>query len=230
LALTGTTLLEVVAATLGTGFLVTDASELVGVTSTFLALAAVGFMKLSPVPPPTVTVDRLPLVVGLMSGAAERVPPCKREDTKLELDPFRGAVPTAAVLVTAVRKEPFRDMLLLLLVMELREALELDRLRFSLELVVVALTGRLLDAVLLVTPPLDPLPFRICAAVPAGTLTRLVVELELLRLTGPPPDLEKVEEGMLRPPPITGLDLLTVSLLLPNVDLLRERVEELMLG
>ena len=223
--------------TLGAAFLVTEASELVGVTSTFLALAAVGFMKLSPalLPLPTVTVDRLPLTVGLMSGvvAAERELPCKRADTKLELDPFNGALPAAAVLATAVRREPLRDILLVLLVMELREALELDRLRFSFELVVavvvVALASRLLDAVVLVLPPLVPLPFRSCAVVPDVPLTRLVVEPELLRLTGPPPDREKVE-GVPRPATMVGLDLFTVSLPLLKVDLLRERVEELMLG
>jgi len=216
----------------------TEASELVGVTSTFLVLAAVGFMKLRPTPPDVVVIDRVPLVAderisGLAPGA-DRVDPDRRAETKLELDPLSGTAPTAAAEAMAVRSEPARDMLLMLLVMELREALELDRLRFSLELVVVGAcccAGRFFDngAVPDVVPRLlRPLPLRCREPEFVDVFTRLVVEFELLRLACPPPDRDVVEEDVR--PLIAGLDLRTASLPLMKADLFKDLVEELMLG
>ena len=79
-------------------------------------------------------------------------------------------------------------------------------------------------------PPIRPFPLRNRAPDPVGTLTRLVVEFEFLRLAKPPPDRVKVEEEVRLLPPMAGLDLRTASLLLVKVDLFRDRVEELMLG
>ena len=233
MALIGTTLLDVVVTVRPTALRDTEASEFVGVTSTFLALAAVGFMKLRPAPPPP-TIGRLPLAAAeRMRGVAAVRFPTKRAEARLELEPFIGTAPTAAPAVTAVRREPARDTLLVLFVIELREALELDRLRFSLELVVAACCdGRLLEAAVpdVVLPPLRPFPFRSIDPDPAGALTKLEDEFELFKLTRPPPDRVKVEDDVRPLPPMVGLDLRTESLPLEKVDLFRDRVEELMLG
>jgi hypothetical protein len=203
---------------------------LVGVTKTFFALAAVGFMKLRPAPLP------VPVDVRLLFGAAERISgaagavrfAAKRAEARLELEPFRGLATAAA---TAVRREPACDMLLMLFVIELRDALELDLLRFSLELVVIVACAVLpfvpVDDMLV--PLTVPFPLRNTDPELTGVFIRLVVELEALRLDEPP-DLVKLEEDVPPLPTIVGLDRRTASLLLAKADLLRERVEELMLG
>lgn len=115
LALTGLTLLAAVVSVAGlvpAPFLLE--SVLLDGPSTFLALAAVGFMKLIP-----------PFCVGREVFGSVLVPRA-RPTVRLEIVP--------GVVTPPVRRDPFRD-IPLLLVTELRDALELDRLKFSLELV-----------------------------------------------------------------------------------------------
>ena len=152
---------------------------------TFLALAAVGFMKLIPVPAVrraaaavlgTVLVPRA--AIGRADGVADAV-------------------------TTEVRREPFLEVPLLL-VTELLEALELDLLRFSLELLVRPLVVVGLVLVMLLR-----------------TVRRLFIELEFCKDV-----LEGLDLLMV------GVDLrmdLGDSVLLPSVDLLSEREEALML-
>jgi len=121
----------------------------------------------------------------------------KEELRRLELDVFVG-------LATPVLRDPFLDMLL---VTELRDALELDRLRFSFELV-----GLLF------------VPFFVTGDVGLVGLLRLEVELDPFMLTF---DGRTFFLSL-----IVGVDLrVDFGELVPNsVDLWRDLVDEFMLG
>jgi len=121
----------------------------------------------------------------------------EEELRKFELEVFVG-------LATPVLSEPFLD---ILFVTELRDALELDRLRFSLELV-----GRLF------------IPFFGTGDVGLVGLLRLEVELEPLILT--------FDGRTLFLPSIVEVDLrVFFGEFFPNgVDLWRDLVDEFMLG
>jgi len=121
----------------------------------------------------------------------------KEELRRLELDVFVG-------LATPVLSDPFLD---ILLVTELRDALELDRLRFSFELV-----GRLFA------------PFFVAGDVGLVGLLRLEVELDPFMLT--------LDGRTFFLSFIVGVDLrVDFGEFVPNrVDLWRDLVEEFMLG
>ena len=162
-------------------------SVLLDCARTFLALAAVGFIKLAPgarraaaAVLGTVLLPGRLAVVGLADGVE-------------------------AAATTEVRRDPFREVLALL-VTELRDALELDRLRFSLELVARPLVVLGLVLVMLLRTPLRRLlvELEFCVEVADGRLDLLMVGVDL-----------RVDLGD--------------SVLLPSVVLLREREELLML-
>jgi len=159
--------------------------------STFFALAVVGFMKLIPLL--LVVADVVRRVLG--SVLAPRMGWGVRADEE-------DMPPNVPVLARPVRIDPLRDMLL---VTELRDALELDLLRFSLELV----AGR----------PLFMLATGFAG--PLRLLTELAVRMEVLD--------SRVEVGVVLS--LDNVDRRTVrGDSRPTVILARDLVEECMLG